>query len=405
MSDDSRILRIACQLIVFILYPISRVRLLLWPYTNPGTDLDVYFDYVQRAAAGQVPYRDFIVEYPPAAWFVIRAPGATGWIEYARRFTWIGTSLEIAAFGVFLLAARAVSQRRFWPAAATYVIVTTLLREFLWTRLDTGLLLLLMIWAWLVLTSAPGSSDSKRTLSYVVLGLATAFKVAPLVMLPFALAHHWRKEHGGIRWSLAVWFAVGVAAPFLLMAPTAGLAPLGFLRYHLDRGLEVESIGATLAWATRWMGQPVAAVQARHAFELTGPGTAAIAQLSTIASAGVVAACFAAEIARPWRGAAIVAGAIALAAFVIVSKVLSPQYFFWLLPLFSLAGMDAWTSDRAHLAWCAALLAIASLTHLIYPTFFLAVVNLQPLGFFLLLSRNALVAVVVIGLALRVWRR
>jgi hypothetical protein len=365
----------------------------------------VYYEYVQRAAAGQVPYRDFIVEYPPAAWFVIRAPGATDWVHYARRFTWIGIGLEIAAFGFFLLAARALSARRFWPAAATYVIVTTLMREFLWTRLDTGLLLLLMIWAWLVVTSSATPGDAKRTISYIVLGVATSFKVAPLVMLPVTLAHDWRQERGGVRWSLPAWFAAGVAAPFLLIAPTAGLAPLGFLRYHLDRGLEIESLGATLAWATRWIGLPIAAAQARHAFELTGPGTAAIALLSTMASAGVAVGCFAAELARPWRGAAIVAAAISLAAFVSVSKVLSPQYFFWLIPLFSLAGMHAWTGDRTHLGWCAALLAIAALTHLIYPTFFLALVNLQPLGFLLLLARNSLAAAVVIALALRVWGR
>jgi hypothetical protein len=100
------------------------------PYTNRGTDLDFYFGYVQRAASGEVPYRDFAVEYPPAAWLLMRAPGTTDWVSYVHRFAWIATALEVAAFAFFLAIAWQLSPRRFWLVAATYVVTTTLLREF-----------------------------------------------------------------------------------------------------------------------------------------------------------------------------------------------------------------------------------------------------------------------------------
>ena len=79
-ENGSSLVDRACQLMVFVVYPISRARFLLRPYTNRGTDLDFYFGYVQRAANGEVPYRDFAVEYPPAAWLLMRAPGTTDWV-------------------------------------------------------------------------------------------------------------------------------------------------------------------------------------------------------------------------------------------------------------------------------------------------------------------------------------
>ena len=58
----------------------------------------------------------------------------------------------------------------------------------------------------------------------------------------------------------------------------------------------------------------------------------------------------------------LVAGTIGLAVFVTLSKVLSPQYFVWMLPLLLVAGTEAWTSDRAHWAWCAGIVGVAVLT-------------------------------------------
>ena len=397
--------RLACQLIVLVLYPISRGRLLLRPYTNPGTDLDFYFDYVLRAGGGQAPYADFAIEYPPAAWLVMRAPGTTDWVTYVHRFAWIAVSFEIAAFGLFLLAARRVAPRRVWLLAAAYVVATTLLREFLSTRLDTGLLFLLMLWSWLTLAPASGTTGGSRSLSYGVLGLAASFKVAPALMLPFALAHDWRGTTAGKRARLLLWFAIGVAAPFIVLWPVAGSASLNFLDYHVGRGLEIESAWATVLWPMRWMGQAISAAHVEHSIELVGPWSKAIAQLSVIASAAAAGLCLIAERARPWPGSAVVAATIGLALFVSLSKVLSPQYFLWLIPLLLVAGAETLDSDRAHALWCAALILLAGLTTLIYPRFFLAVFEMRPLGFLLLFARNVLLVTLLVLLARRVWAR
>ena len=399
------VVRFACQVIVFAVYPISRARLLLRPYTNPGTDLDFYFDYVRRAASGQVPYVEFPIEYPPAAWFVMRAPATTDWVTYVHRFAWIATAFEIAAFGLFLLIARRVAPRRFWILAATYVIATTLLREFVPTRLDTGLLFLLMLWAWLTLAPAAETSGGRRALSYAVLGLATSFKIAPALMLPFAIVHDWRRVRTTEHWSLPLWFAVGLAAPFVALWPTTGGASLSFLTYHIGRGLEIESIWATLLWPMQWLGQPISAEHVERTIELIGPGSGAVAQMSVVAAVGATGVCLAAERARPWPGSGVVAATIGLAVFVSLSKVLSPQYFLWMIPMLLVAGAETWPSDRAHWLWCAGLVVVAGLTMLIYPRFFLAVLEMRPLGLVLLVARNVLFIALLIWLARYVWKR
>ena len=402
-GSDGPYLRLACQLFVLVVYPISRWRLLFRPYTNPGTDLDFYFDYVRRAASGQAPFADFAIEYPPAAWLVMRAPGTTDWVSYVHRFAWIAVTFEIAAFGLFLLVARRVAPQRLWILAAAYVAATTLLREFLATRLDSGLLFLLMLWSWLTFAPAAGTASGRRSLSYGVLGLATSFKVAPALMLPFVLAHDWRGVRGGERWRQPLWFAAGVVLPFVVLWPIAGSAPLGFLTYHIDRGLEIESVWATVLWPMRWVGQALAAAHVAHSIELIGPWSSAIARLSLVASVAAVGLCLAAEVARPWRGSALVAATIGLAVFVSLSKVLSPQYLLWLIPLLLVAGAEAWSTARAFRLWSAALILVAVLTTLIYPRFFLAVVEMRPLGFLLLFARNGLLVLLVALLARRVW--
>src|SRR5262245_3731362 len=165
-ESDGRYVRLGSQVLVLAVYAISRGRLVLRPYTNPGTDLDVYFEYARKAASGQRPFVDFTVEYPPAAWFVIRAPGTTDWVEYVSRFAWIAVAFEVAAFGLLLLVANRLAPRRAWLIAAAYVAATTLQREFLSTRLDGVLLFLLMLWSWLTLAPAPGPSLRRRTWSY-----------------------------------------------------------------------------------------------------------------------------------------------------------------------------------------------------------------------------------------------
>jgi len=46
----------------------------LFSYPDRG-DIALYFDYAQRTFEGQVPYRDFTVEYPPGFLAPLLAPG------------------------------------------------------------------------------------------------------------------------------------------------------------------------------------------------------------------------------------------------------------------------------------------------------------------------------------------
>ena len=73
--------------------------------------------------------------------------------------------------------------------------------------------------------------------------------------------------------------------------------------------------------------------------------------------------------------------------------------------MLAVAGTEAFESDRAHGWWCIGLVCVAALTTMIFPRFLLAVIEMRPLGFLLLFSRNALLIALIASLARHVWKK
>jgi hypothetical protein len=82
-------------------------------------------------------------------------------------------------------------------------------------------------------------------------------------------------------------------------------------------------------------------------------------------------------------------------AFLIGSKVLSPQYVIWLLPLVPLSVVGPWS-----LGVCAVFLSVCWMTAQIYPYHYLEVMNGRSPGTDILLGRNLLLLLVLWGLML-----
>ena len=116
-------------------------------------DTPVYERYGEAMTRGQVPYRDFALEYPPASLpvFVLPALGEGDFDDYERRFEGLMAALGVAcvllvAFtasswwaplfvGVAPLAAGSVILSRFdlWPAALTVAALALLVAgRFRW---------------------------------------------------------------------------------------------------------------------------------------------------------------------------------------------------------------------------------------------------------------------------------
>jgi hypothetical protein len=191
---------------------------------------------------------------------------------------------------------------------------------------------------------------------------------------------------------------VGVLA--LFFAPALLLGGAALLRsfaYHASRGLQVESLGASVLIK---VGQVSEVVFRYGAFEVRGPGVELAGSLSLPVTAVLLLATAFFMYREHRKGrlgfeAFPRYSAALILAFMLGSKVLSPQYVIWLLPLvpLSLGGI-------AGIVVSAIFLAVCFMTTQIFPVHYGDLLNLQPPGPDLLLARNLLLVVLWILLLL-----
>jgi uncharacterized membrane protein len=304
-------------------------------------DVHLYQGFAESVFDGRVPYRDFFMEYPPGALAVFLPPAAFSG-HYNAAFKALMALCGVATmFLVALLLARlGASRSRLYAGVGLFALSPIALGPISLNTYDAWPALLVL--AALVLLVA-GSA----TLAFVLLGLAFAAKVYPLVVVPPALMVVWRTmgRRTAIRAGAA--FAVAVAVtvvPFLALAPH-GLAES--FRAQAARGLQVESLGGSALAVSDRLGLYSATVVHRtgHAvsYELTGSLPDALAALSSAAQvAAVLLVVWLYARRRDDSLGLALAFAAVVAGFLAFTRFFSPQYLVWLVPLVVLMGPDAW---------------------------------------------------------------
>jgi hypothetical protein len=179
------------------------------------------------------------------------------------------------------------------------------------------------------------------------------------------------------------------------LALGAGPNLFSFIGFQSSRGLQIESPAATVFLWLSALGDPATHVyfdQQLLTFQVSGPGVASVAAVSTWVMAAAVVATLG---IAAWRArssanglrylpAASLALVLALIAF---NKVGSPQYFCWLIPPVLLGLL----LDRARFTAVALVcLSVMALTQIVYPWIYSDVINTRPLGLLVLTARNAL---------------
>jgi glycosyl transferase family 87 len=295
-------------------------------------DAALYGHYAHEMTSGHWPYRDFFDEYPVLAqplFFVVRLlPG-----PFITSFKWTMAACGVAALVLLVVAMRGPIVRI--AAAAAVVAVSPLIvgPVFLNTYdLFPALLVIAALLAFLC--------GRERT-AYVLLALAVAAKVYPLVLVPLALIESWDRGGRDAVRRAVVWFGgvlVLVHLPFAIMGP-------GGLRFsywvQLKRGLEAESLGGGILLVLDRIGLHSVTLrdEAPGSRDAVGSVASAIAVLSSLAV--VAAVLYVAWVYLRGRRDLFLAGAAAVTAFVAFGKVLSPQYLSWLVPLVPAAGVAA----------------------------------------------------------------
>jgi glycosyl transferase family 87 len=326
-------------------------------------DTPIYQRYGDAMSNGRVPYRDFQLEYPPAALPVFVIPSLLRSPDgdlsgYRRGFeaemlvcgalvllfmlsillrldagaTRIGAALGFAALAPLLLGSVELSRFDLWPAALT-----------------TGALAAFV--------------SGRQRLGGAVLGVAVAAKLFPAVLAPLAAVWIWRRSG---RRELLVAAGVFAAVLAVCFVPFLALSPHGVwhsVTTQTSRPLQIETLGAGVLLVAHAVGGLGITMESSHGSQnLVGGGPDALAVLQTVLQAAALVLTWVWFARGKATGERLVrASAAMVCAFVAFGKVLSPQFLIWLVPLVPLVR-----GRRGALA--GALLAVALLlTQLWFP--------------------------------------
>jgi hypothetical protein len=335
------------------------------------TDTPVYVNYGGLMRRGEVPYRDFAVEYPPGALAAFVAPTFFG-SNYNETFWWMMAALGVVGLG-FVAFARA------GPAALGFVAISPLLiGSYLPTRFD--------LWPTALLVGALAFLlRDRHRLGWALLGAAFTVKLFPFVVVP--LAGVWTARRAGRRELLAC-LAIGAAVVAAVFGPFAVLSPHGLyesLWGEFSRPLQIESLPAAVIMT---FGHPHV-ILSHGSLNLAGEG--ALAAIITAVSSLALVSIWVAFARGPVDHARFVRLAAAcVCAFVAFGKVLSPQFMIWLVPLVALS--------RGRRGFAAASLLAAALidTEIWFPQRYWPYVYHAHLAWLVLLRDLLLVALFVV---------
>jgi hypothetical protein len=353
-------------------------------------DTPIYQAYGDAMADGKVPYRDFDLEYPPAALPVFVLPslaaGKGKFDGYQRSFEGLmaacGFAL-VALVALTLLALRA-PPGRLVPALVFTALAPLALGSVVLSRFD--------LWPAALTVGALAALVSRRErLGLGVLAVAVAAKLWPGLLLPPALVFVWRRR--GRREAL-VCAGIFLAVLAALFVPFLALAPDGVwssLTRQADRPLQIESLGAALLIAAHHLfGAGVTVSSSSGSQNLSGDTADAVAVAQTVVQILLVVGVWVWFARGPAERERLVQAAAALVAiFVAFGKVLSPQFLIWLIPLVPLVR------GRRGLATAGMLAVALVLTQIEFPFRYWRLVALEELPSWILLIRD----VVLVALA------
>jgi molybdopterin-binding protein len=343
-------------------------------------DLQLYRHWAfQGLVHGSWPGIDFAWVYPEVALLPVVFAGLWGFSFYL--FVWLCmiSAVNIASF--VALVGRRTSRSRM-VAAWWWLAILVVLSPVALLRLD-GLTAPMVVIALVLLSRWP-------LVTGAILAVATWIKVWPAAIFLAIVA------------TSRTWLSVVMAGVITSAAVVAVILTIGaggnissFITMQSTRNLQLEApIAAPWLWMSianqpgfaRFYGQTL------ETWEVTGPGSSLVAKLMTpLMAAAVVAIMTLLWRARKNRAPAqemLLVGSLALAtAMVVFNKVGSPQYMLWLVPIVVVGialNTQAWRIP-ANL-----MMGISIMTTMIFPIFYMPLVNGSRYAAILLTSRNAL---------------
>jgi hypothetical protein len=354
------------------------------PADDSGQDLPIYEEYASMTLDGQMPYRDFAIEYPPGALPMFLLPTVmfgdardAHWSppndagrRYHRAFDSLVVLLTAAMVTLTAVSLAALRRRPRVRAIALAVVASSplLIGHVFVERYD--------VWpAALTAVALAAGVRGRYRLGGAALGLGAAAKVYPALLVPVLVIVAARRR--GIRESImsaacAVAAAVFVFLPFAIASWPGTRA---MLRNQLGGGLQVETLASSTLVMTqhvaRWLGLPsrgdLTVGPEEHGLGravLEGAGIDATTQTLHVLLVVVLCVLWLA-LARSKndpREDLVRYSALSVAAALVLGTVLSAQYVTWLVPLIPLVA------GRRGTAATLCFVTAAALTHAWFPS-------------------------------------
>lgn len=384
----------------------------------------VYVVATAHAAGGSPAEGAAIVAYPPLAVAFMAAvniglpSNATPALQsdltaYVTRYRQVMFDIDLAVLIVLAVLATVAPvwrnrqpDGRPWPWTTTwrvflYGIGGFALYFILYDRLD-------LIVGVLLLASVLALVQGWWRVALAVLAAAIAFKLYPAVLAPIWLVASlpastlaapgaWRDQLRRVLRPLVTRTVFLGAVTGLLFAPfvlVQGTQSLQFIEFNAQRGVQLESVPAALAYLLQPLGAPAGIVMRYGSYEIASPLVASLAMIAIPFSALAVIVPWLLFVGRARRDLATVATAPAgrrerggptttarpillatrlpdlvvlaavatLTASLAAGKVLSPQYLLWLLPLVPLLQ-----GGRSVRAWQLVFFLMLILSTIIFP--------------------------------------
>ncbi|WP_081882216.1 glycosyltransferase 87 family protein [Cryobacterium sp. MLB-32] len=329
--------------------------------------------------------------YPIGALLPIALAGVAGPLLYQLLWFLMTVALNAVAVAALTSGGR---RRSGYKAAWVWLLLSFILSPVGLLRLE-GLTAPLVIAGLVFLATRP-------VLAGVLLSVATWIKVWPAAVLLAVVAASRQR----VTVILAGAAVTSLVAAFVWLM--GGLQFLtGFVTMQSDRALQLEA-PVTTPWV--WLaaiGHQRTTIYENLAIstrEVSGPGTSFMAAMMTPVMFAALLAIFVLMLCALRRrttdaSALLLIGALALVgAFVIFNKVGSPQYMLWIAPIVAVGVAQDWWRWRVP-AYLMVLIAI--LTTLVFPVFYLPLIDGDPFAVLLLTGRNALL-IVLFGWSVRV---
>ena len=348
---------------------------------------------------GQVPYRDFAIEYPPLALLGFLLPGLFFRTSLAYGWAFVVEMLVLDLAALILVTALAKRLNlSVWRSLAIYTLALMAVGPIVVCRWD-------LLPTVLMLAALYAFTAGRHKLAWTAAALGVSAKAYPVVIIPFFVLYSLsRKEYRQLIHGIGAFVGVLllIALPWILLSAEGFW---DFFSYHSERGLHSETSYASVLLIGQDLGlTQVEGVFSFGSWNLSSPLDDNMARASPYVSLALLMALYGLCARSLWikrvpgatslaedsdRASSIINySLLAILVLLLTSKVFSAQFLVWLCPLLALV-----TGRWRHLFWLL-FLAVGGLTQYIFPYHYVEFELGRPYLIGILATRNLLLAVV-----------